>query len=43
MDVSRNHNGELDLKLVPEYQWDVSSIKDKPISLYARGMSTEDI
>ncbi len=43
IDVSRNHNGEFEPKLIPKYQRDISGIEDKVISLYARGMSTRDI
>lgn len=34
---------EFQPKLVPKYQWDISGIEDKVISLYARGLSTRDI
>lgn len=34
---------EAELKLIPKYQRDISSIEEKVIFLYARGMSTRDI
>lgn len=43
MDVPRDWKGEFEPKLVPKYQRDISSIEDKVISLYARGLSTWDI
>lgn len=38
VDVPRDHNGEFELKLIPQYQRDVSGIEEKVISLYARGI-----
>ena len=43
IDVPRDRNGEIEPKLIPKYQRDVSGIEEKVISLYARGMSTRDI
>lgn len=43
LEISSDRNGEFVAKLVPKYQRDVSGIKDKAISLYARDMSTRDI
>lgn len=41
--VPRDRNGEFEPKIIPKYQRNVSSIEEKVISLYARGMSTRDI
>lgn len=43
VDVPRDRNGEFEPKLIPKYQRDISGIEEKVISLYARGMSTQDI
>ena len=37
IDVPRDRNGEFEPKLVPKYRKDISGIKEKEISLYARG------
>ena len=42
IDVPRNREGELELKVIPKYQRDISGIEEKVISLYAGGMSTRD-
>ena len=39
----RDRNGEFEPKLIPKYQRDISGIEEKVISLYAHGMSTQDI
>lgn len=43
IDVLRDREGEFEPKLIPKYQRDISSIEEKVISRYARGMSTKDI
>lgn len=43
LDIPRDRNGEFEPKIVSKYQRDISGIKEKVISLYARGMSTRDI
>ena len=39
----RDRDGSFDPKLVPKRETDVSSIEDKVLSMYARGMSQRDI
>ncbi len=41
--VPRGRNGELEPKLIPKCQRDISGIEEKVISLYSRGMSARDI
>lgn len=41
--MPRDRNGEFEPKLILKYQRDISSIEEKVISLYARGMSKRDI
>lgn len=43
IDVPRDRNGEFEPKLILKYQWDISRIEENVISLYAHGMSTQDI
>jgi transposase-like protein len=43
VDVPRDRNDEFEPKLVLKYQCDISGIEEKVISLYARGMGTQDI
>ncbi len=38
INVPRNREEEFQPKLIPKYQMDISSIEEKVISLYARGM-----
>ena len=41
--TDNKRNGAFEPKLIPKYQRGISGIEDKVISLYARGMSTQDI
>lgn len=41
--VPRDRNGSFDPVIVPKRQRDISSIEDKVIAMYARGMSQRDI
>jgi putative transposase len=41
--IPRDRNGEYETKIVPKYQRDISSIEDKIIALYAKGVSMEGI
>ena len=43
VNVPRDREGGFEPKLIPKYQKDISGIKEKMISLYARGMSTRNI
>ena len=43
IDVPRDRNGEFDPKLIPKCQRGISGIEEKVISMYARGMNTQDI
>ena len=43
LDIPRDRNGEIESKIIPKYQRDISGIEEKVIFLYARGMSTCDI
>lgn len=41
--MPRDRSGEFEPKLIPKNQWDISGIEEKVISLYAHGVSTQDI
>ncbi len=41
--IPRDRNGEFEPKLVPKYSRDISTIEEKVISMYGRGMTTRDI
>ncbi len=41
--VPRDRNGEFEPAVVKKHQRDISSIEDRILSMYARGMSTRDI
>jgi len=43
LDIPRDRNGEFEPKLVPKYSRDISTIEEKVISMYGRGMTTRDI
>ncbi|GAA6326245.1 hypothetical protein F350042L8_33430 [Fusobacterium ulcerans] len=43
LDIPRDRNGEFDPKVVKKYENDISSIEDKILSMYAKGMTTRDI
>lgn len=43
IEVPRDRDGEFEPQLVKKHQKDVSSIEDRILSMYARGMSTRDI
>lgn len=43
VEVPRDRNGEYEPQLVKKHQKDISSIDDKILSMYAKGMSTEAI
>ncbi len=43
VDIPRDRNGDYEPQLVKKHQRDVSSIDDKILSMYAKGMSTEAI
>lgn len=43
IDIARDRNGEFEPTVVKKYQKDVSSIEDRILSMYAKGMSTRDI
>lgn len=43
VNIPRDRNGEYEPKIVKKYQTDISSIDDKILSMYAKGMSTEAI
>jgi len=43
VEIPRDRNGEYEPQLVKKYQKDISSIDDKILSMYAKGMSTEAI
>ena len=43
VEIPRDRNGEYEPKIVKKYQRDISSIDDKILSMYAKGMSTEAI
>lgn len=43
VDIPRDRNGEYEPQLVKKHQKDISSIDDKILSMYAKGMSTEAI
>lgn len=43
VEIPRDRNGEYEPQLVKKHQNDVSSIDDKILSMYAKGMSTEAI
>jgi len=43
LEVPRDRNGEFEPQSVPKRTRDISSIEDKILGLYARGMSTRDI
>jgi transposase-like protein len=41
--IPRDRNGEYETKIIPKYEKDISTIEEKIISMYAKGMSTQDI
>jgi transposase-like protein len=43
VEIPRDRNGEYEPQLVKKHQKDISSIDDKILSMYAKGMSTEAI
>jgi len=43
VEIPRDRNGEYEPRLVKKHQRDISSIDDKILSMYAKGMSTEAI
>jgi transposase-like protein len=43
VEIPRDRNGEYEPQLVKKYQKDISSMDDKILSMYAKGMSTEAI
>lgn len=43
LDIPRYRNGELDPKVVKKYENDLSSIEDKILSMYAKGVTTRNI
>ena len=43
LEVPRDRNSEFEPEIVPKNSSDLSSIEDKVISMYAKGMSTRDI
>lgn len=43
LSIPRDRNSEFDPKIVKKKQTDISSIEDKLLSMYAKGMSTRDI
>lgn len=43
LEIPRDRNGEFEPQIVPKNSTDLSSIQDKVISMYAKGMSTRDI
>jgi transposase-like protein len=43
VDIPRDRNGEYEPQLVGKYQKDISSIDEKILSMYAKGMSTDAI
>ena len=43
VNIPRDRNGEYEPKIVKKYQTDISSIDDKILSMYAKGMSTDAI
>lgn len=43
IDVPRDREVEFQLKIFPKYKRDISSIEEKVIILYTRGMSTREI
>ena len=43
LEIPRDRNGEFEPQIVPKNSTDISSIEDKVISMYAKGMSTRDI
>lgn len=43
LDIPRDRNGEFNPKVVKKYENDISSIEDKILSMYAKGMTTRDI
>ena len=43
LEIPRGRNSEFEPELVPKNSSDLSSIEDKVISMYAKGMSTRDI
>lgn len=43
LSIPRDRNGEFEPEIVPKNSRDISSIQDKVLSMYAKGMSTRDI
>ena len=43
LDIARDRNGDFEPVVVKKHQTDVSSIEDRILSMYAKGMSTRDI
>lgn len=43
LNIPRDRNGEFEPELVPKNSTDISTIQDKVLSMYAKGMSTRDI
>lgn len=43
LDIARDRNGDFEPIVVKKHQTDVSSIEDRILSMYAKGMSTRDI
>ncbi len=41
--VPRDRNGEYELKIIDKYQRNADGLKNKILSLYSHGMSTQDI
>lgn len=43
LNIPRDRNGRFEPEIVPKNSTDISTIQDKVISMYAKGMSTRDI
>lgn len=43
VDIPRDREGSFEPKVVKKYENDISSIEDKILSMYAKGMTTRDI
>ncbi|SJZ95927.1 Transposase, Mutator family [Cetobacterium ceti] len=43
IDIPRDREGEYEPKVIKKFENDISSIEDKILSMYAKGMTTRDI